>query len=77
MSPTLVGGFFTTSATWEAPWGAWDDPKVRGCTTGSPEALVAALALGGAVEQKAVLRVPAAAPGEQGSRLLGAEGRRD
>lgn len=32
--------------------GSLDVPKVRGCTTGSPEALVAALALGGAVEQR-------------------------
>ena len=77
MSPASVGGFFTTNATWEAPWGAWDVPKVRGCTTGSPGELVTALSLGGAVEQKAVLRVPPAAPGEQGSRVLGAKARRD
>ena len=43
MSPASVGGFFTTNATWEAPWGAWDVPKVRGRKTGSAEAPVAAL----------------------------------
>ena len=65
------------STTWEAPWGAWDVPQVRGCTTGSPEALVSALPLGGAVEQKAVLsacgstrRTGLTAPGSGGNEGL-------
>ena len=29
MSPTLAGGFFTTSTTWEAPFSAFSFKKVE------------------------------------------------
>ena len=29
MSPTLAGRFFTTSATWEAPWNVYHDVKIK------------------------------------------------
>ena len=35
MSPTLAGGFFTTSATWKAQSGAWHMVKVTVLATQS------------------------------------------
>ena len=29
MSPTWAGRFFTTSATWEAPWNVYRDVKIK------------------------------------------------